>query len=147
MAGIKTKKTQGSVKAFLDRIENPQIREDCRAIAVLIDSITQEKPKIWEPSIGGFGSYHYVYASGREGDWPLTGVSTRKQAITAYMMPGFEESKERMATLGKHSTGKSCLYFKRLSNIHMPMLKKLIKQSMVDIKKVVKVRAAAAWKA
>jgi len=147
MAELKTKKTEASVRAFLDRIENPQVREDCHAIAALMESVTKQKPKMWGAAIVGFGSYHYVYASGREGDWPLTGFSPRKQAITVYIMPGFEEPKELMATLGKYSTGKSCLYFKRLSDIHVPTLKKLVKHSLVEMKKVIKARKAAAGKA
>ncbi|MBK9241050.1 MAG: DUF1801 domain-containing protein [Acidobacteria bacterium] len=147
MAELKTKETRASVKAFLDRIENPQVREDCYAIAALMESVTKEKPKMWGTAIVGFGSYHYVYASGQEGDWPTTAFSPRKQAITVYIMPGFEGHKDLMSTLGTYSTGKSCLYFKRLSDIHVPTLKKLIKQSLVELKKVIQARKAAARKA
>ncbi len=147
MAELKTKETRASVKAFLDRIESPQVREDCYAIAALMESVTTEKPKMWGTAIVGFGSYHYVYASGQEGDWPTTAFSPRKQAITVYLMPGFEGQKALMATLGKHTASKSCLYIKRLSDIHVPTLKKLITQSLVDLKKVVQARKATARKA
>ena len=147
MAELKTKETKASVKAFLDRIKNPQVREDCYAIAALMESVTKEKPKMWGTAIVGFGSYHYVYASGREGDWPTTAFSPRKQAITIYIMPGFEGHKALMATLGTYTTGVSCLYFKRLSDLHVPTLKKLIKQSLVDLNKAIRARKAAAGKA
>jgi hypothetical protein len=144
VAELKTKETRASVKAFLDRVENPQVREDCYAIAALMESVTKKKPKMWGTAIVGFGSYHYVYASGQEGDWPTTAFSPRKAAITVYLMPGFEGQKALIATLGKCTTSKSCLYIKRLSDIHVPTLKKLIKQSLVDLNKVIKARRAAA---
>jgi len=147
MAEVKTKETKASVKAFLDRIEHPQVREDCHAIAALMESVTKEKPKMWGPAIVGFGSVHTVYASGREGVWPTAAFSPRKQTITVYLMPGFQESKALMATLGMYSTSKSCLYFKRLSDIHVPTLRKLVKHSLVELKKVTKAQQAAARQA
>jgi hypothetical protein len=92
--------------------------------------ITGEEPKMWGPSIVGFGSYHYKYASGREGDWPIAAFSPRKTDLTLYLMPGFAEDKDAMAQLGKHRTGISCLYIKRLSDVHEPTLKKLIRGSV-----------------
>src|SRR5215207_1485830 len=130
MTEAKTKPTNESVKEFLNEISEPERRADCFAVAKLMEEITGEKPKMWGPSIVGFGTYRYKYATGREGDWPLTAFSPRKRDLTVYIMPGFENYAELMKQLGKHSTGKSCLYIKRLSDIHVPTLKKLIKASV-----------------
>lgn len=134
MAELKTKPTQESVKEFLNKVLDEGKREDCFAVAKIMEEITGEKPKMWGPSIVGFGTYHYKYASGREGDWPITAFSPRKKDLTLYIMPGFEKHDELMKQLGKHSTGKSCLYIKRLSDIHVPTLKKLIKASLKELK-------------
>ncbi len=133
MAELKTKPTEASVKEFLNQIADKERREDCFAVAKIMEEITGEKPKMWGPSIVGFGNYHYKYASGREGDWPLTGFSPRKKDLTLYIMMGFEKHPELMEQLGKHSVSKSCLYIKRLSDIHLPALKKLIKASVKDL--------------
>ena len=130
MAELKTKPTQASVKEFLNQIPDKERREDCFAVAKMMEEITGEKPKMWGPSIIGFGTYHYKYASGREGDWPVTAFSPRKKDLTLYIMMGFEKYPELMEKLGKHSVSKSCLYIKRLSDIHVPTLKKLIKASV-----------------
>lgn len=135
MAELKTKPTQESVKEFLNKVPDEGRREDSFAVAKIMEEITGEKPKMWGPSIVGFGTYHYKYASGREGDWPITAFSPRKRDLTLYIMPGFEKHAEMMKQLGKHSTGKSCLYIKRLSDIHVPTLKKLIKESVKQVKK------------
>ena len=134
MSEMKTKQTDASVKDFLNHIPDEQRREDCFAVAKIMEEITGNKPKMWGPSIVGFGTYHYKYASGREGDWMITGFSPRKKDLTLYIMMGFEKYPELMKQLGKHSTGKSCLYIKRLSDIHMPTLKKLIKASVKQFK-------------
>ena len=138
MAEAKTKPTNQSVEEFLNRISDPERRADCFAVAKMMEEITGEKPKMWGPSIVGFGSYHYKYASGREGDWPPAAFSPRKRDLTLYLMPGFEKRGELMEKLGKHSTGKSCLYIKRLSDIHLATLKKLIKISVKDLKEYIK---------
>ena len=132
MAEQKTKPTKASVKEFLNQIQDKERREDCFAVAKIMEEITGDKPKMWGPSIVGFGSYHYKYASGREGDWPITGFSPRKKDLTLYIMMGFEKYPELMEKLGKHATGKSCLYINRLSDIHVPTLKKLIRTSLKD---------------
>ena len=134
MAELKTKPTEASVKDFLNQIPDAERREDCFAIAKLMEEITGKKPKMWGPSIIGFGTYHYKYASGREGDWPVTGFSPHKKDLTLYIMMGFEKYPDLMKQLGKHSTSKSCLYIKRLSDIHVPTLKKLIKASVKELK-------------
>jgi hypothetical protein len=130
MAELKTKLTDASVTEYLNAIENDQVRQDCWVILEIMQDATKAKPKMWGDSIVGFGMYHYVYASGREGDWPLIGFSPRKQNITIYIMAGFEEYEELLARLGKHTRAKSCLYIKRLSDIHLPTLKKLIQTSV-----------------
>lgn len=133
MAELKTKPTQASVKEFLNQIPDTERREDCFTIAKMMEEITGDKPKMWGPSIIGFGTFHYKYASGREGDWLVTGFSPRKKDLTLYLMMGFEKHQDLMQQLGKHSTGKSCLYIKRLSDVHIPTLKKLIKASVKDL--------------
>ena len=133
MAELKTKPTGESVKDFLNKIPDPERRQDCFAVAKLMEEITGDKPKMWGPSIVGFGTYHYKYDSGREGDWLMTGFSPRKKDLTLYLMMGFEKHHELMKELGKHNTSKSCLYIKRLSDIHVPTLKKLIKASVKQL--------------
>ena len=133
-AEAKTKPTKEKVTDFLNRIQDDERREDCFAVAKMMEEITGHKPQMWGPSIVGFGTYHYKYASGHEGDWPVAAFSPRKQDLTLYLMPGFEKRGEMMSKLGKHKTGKSCLYIKRLSDIHIPTLKKLIKVSVKDLK-------------
>jgi hypothetical protein len=130
MAELETKLNDASVDDFLNGIKDEQVREDCRTIAEIMRKATNAEPKMWGSSIVGFGSYHYKYASGREGDWMLTAFSPRKQNITLYIYGGFEGYDELMAQLGKYSCGKSCVYIKRLSDVHLPTLKKLIKGSV-----------------
>ena len=134
MAEAKTQPTNQNVKEFLNQIQEPERRADCFEIVKIMEKITGEKPTMWGPSIVGFGSYHYKYASGREGDWPMTGFSPRKKDLTLYIMMGFEKHADLMEKLGKHSHSKSCLYIKRLSDVHIPTLKKLIKIGLKDLK-------------
>jgi len=142
MAEVKTKPTQASVKEFLNKIPEKERRDDCFAIAKMMEEITGAKPKMWGPSIVGFGSYHFKYDSGREGDWLMTGFSPRKNDLTLYIMMGFEKHRELMEQLGKHKTAKSCLYIKRLSDIHQPTLKKLIKASVKQLNEYVASRTS-----
>ena len=144
MAELKTRPTNESVKDFLNRIPEADRREDCFALAKMMEEITGEKPKMWGPSIVGFGGYHYKYASGREGDWPMAAFSPRKKDLTVYLMMGFEKRAELMEKLGKHSHAKSCLYIRRLSDVHVPTLKKLIKASVKDLKAYIKAQSAKA---
>jgi len=135
VAELKTKETKESVKVFLNKIPEEQRREDCFAVARIMEEITGDKPKMWGPSIVGFGSYHYKYASGREGDWMMTGFSPRKNDLTLYLMMGFEKHRELMEKLGKYKASKgSCLYIKRLDDVHVPTLKKLIKESIKQLR-------------
>jgi hypothetical protein len=125
----KTVPTTESVKAFLETVEPEQKRQDAFAILEIMREATKLEPVMWG-KIVGFGQYHYKYASGREGDSMLTGFAARKQALTLYIMAGFEEYGDLMQKLGKFETGVGCLYIKRLSDVHVPTLKKLIQKSV-----------------
>ena len=138
MAELKTKRNDRSVNAFLNGITDAKKRRDARAISALMQKITKAKPKMWGASIVGFGSYHYKYASGREGDWFVTGFSPRKQNLTLYIMGGFERNATLMKKLGKYKTAKACLYINSLSDIDVPTLKQLIQQSVKLIAKSAK---------
>jgi hypothetical protein len=135
MAELKTKPNDQSVQRFLNAITDKQKRQDCFTILELMKQITKTEPKMWGSSIVGFGTYHYKYESGREGDWFLTGFSPHKQNLTLYIMAGFEQYDELLKALGKYKTGKSCLYINRLEDIHLPTLKKLIQQSVQHMSK------------
>ena len=130
MAELKTKLNDGGVDDFLNSVQDESKRTDSYRVLELMKEITGCEPKMWGGSIVGFGIYHYVYASGREGDWPLAGFSPRKQNLTLYIMAGFSKYEEILAKLGKHKTGKSCLYVKRLSEIDEKTLKELITESV-----------------
>jgi hypothetical protein len=127
MAELKTKKNRASVAAFLNGIEPEQRRKDCKTIARMMKEATGEKPAMWGKGIVGFGSYHHRYASGREGDWFLTGFAPRKQDLTIYLGTGrFRQRAALLKKLGKHRTGKSCLYIKKLADIDLDVLRELI---------------------
>jgi hypothetical protein len=134
MAELKTKRTGESVDAFLDAIDDETRRKDCRTVLKIMKKATKAKPKMWGPSIVGFGNYHYKYESGREGDWFLAGFSPRKRDLTLYIVAGFDRYEALMARLGKHSTGKSCLYIKRLSDIDTTVLEELVTASVQHMK-------------
>lgn len=131
MAELKTQKNSASVTKFLDLTKDEEKRKDCQELLKIFKEVTKEKPVMWGSSIIGFGQYHYKSESSkREGDWPLTGFSPRKQNITIYIMCGFSFSKKLLAKIGKHKiSGGSCLYIKRLSDINTEILKQLIKAS------------------
>lgn len=130
MAELKTRKTKASVDAFLNKVDDEQRRKDCQTVLKLMKQATGEEPKMWGASMVGFGLYRYRYASGHEGEWPIIGFSPRKNDLTLYIMPGFEKFESLMAKLGKYKTGKSCLYIKKLDDIELPVLKKLIVKSV-----------------
>jgi hypothetical protein len=129
MTTLKTTPTTASVDAFLAGIA-PERQEDCRALVRMMTKASGAEPRMWGPSIVGFGSYHYAYESGREGDWMLIGFSPRKSDLTLYIMSGFTRYAELMARLGKHRTGKSCLYLKRLSDVDTGVLQELMNESV-----------------
>ncbi len=134
MAQLKTQKNEGDVSAFLDGIEDDVRREDCRVVAALMAEVVGAPATMWGASIVGFGSYHYTYASGREGDWFEAGFSPRKTSLTLYIMPGFSAYDDLMARLGKHKTGKSCLYIKKLADVDMDVLRELVTASVKEIR-------------
>lgn len=133
MAELKTKMNDQSVQAFLDRVQDEKRRRECYTILELIQSITHAEPKMWGDSIVGFGNHHYVYASGREGDWPLIGFSPRKQNLTLYFMSGFASFGSLLSKLGKHTLGKGCLYIKHLEDVDLPILEEFVRQSVESI--------------
>lgn len=134
MAILKTQPNDQKVVAFLNSIENEARRSDCLTLLPLFEQWTKEKPQMWGPAIVGFGSYHYRYDSGREGDWFLTGFSPRKQNLTLYIMAGFSQYDTIMQTLGNYKTGSSCLYVKRLSDIDLHQLRQLVEGSVAYMK-------------
>ncbi len=132
MAELKTKINEDSVEEFLNAVEDEQKRRDSFKILEIMRAVTREPAKMWGTSMVGFGTYHYKYDSGQEGDWMLVGFSPRKQALTIYIMSGNEKFKDELLKLGKHKIGKSCLYIKKLEDVDEKVLRKMIKKS-VDI--------------
>lgn len=130
MAELKTKPTKDSVQGFLKRIPDEQRRKDCQVVLDLMEEVTGAKAEMWGPSIVGFGRYRYKYESGREGEWMVTGFSPRKNDLTLYIMRGFEQAPDLMKRLGKHKTGKSCLYIKKLEDVDLKVLKQLVSKSV-----------------
>lgn len=130
MATLKTRPGKASVSAFLAAIDDPEQRRDCRRIAAMMRRATGKRATMWGDSIVGYGSYHYTYASGREGDWMLTGYSPRRQNISVYIMSGFDAHAALMKKLGRYKTGRSCLYIKRLADIDEAILEALIQASV-----------------
>ena len=126
----KTTPTGASVEQFLNALENPVRQHDCRTVMDIMATETGEAPMMWGPSIIGFGSCHYAYQSGREGEMPLTGVSPRKQSLVLYIMPGFAGCAELLEMLGKHKTGKSCLYINKLGDVDNDVLRQLVRESV-----------------
>jgi hypothetical protein len=132
---MKTQKTKSSVADFLNGIADKQQRADCKAIAKMMREVTGKNAKMWGTSIVGFGTYDYKYASGREGSFFLCGFSPRARNLAIYVMSGFSEHKSLMARLGKHSTGKSCLYVKKLDDLNPKVLKSLTERSVKYMRK------------
>ena len=130
MAETKTKPTPVSVADFLDTVENPVRRADGKTVCAMMAQIAGEEPRMWGPSIIGFGSYHYKYDSGHEGTSCRIGFSSRKSELVLYILSGSEGEAEQIARLGKHKTGKSCLYIKQLSDIDEAVLREMIAGSL-----------------
>lgn len=130
MSDLKTRPNDASVDEFLEAVENPKRKSDAYEVLELMRRVTGEEPVMWGGSIVGFGSYHYTYASGREGDWPVAGFSPRKSALTLYIMSGFKGHAELMEKLGKHRTGKSCLYINKLEDVDTEVLEELVRRSV-----------------
>ena len=135
MAEAKTRPTDQDVANYIEGVADERRRREGRIMLELMREVTGEEPVMWGPSIVGFGRYHYRYASGREGDSPLTGFSPRKQSLTVYIMPGFARYAELLGRLGKHTTGASCLYIKRLDEIDLPTLRELVGLAVAEMKR------------
>jgi hypothetical protein len=125
----KTKSTEQSVEEFINQIADEQMRQDCQSVSALMQEISGETPQMWG-TIVGFGSYHYKYESGREGDFFKMGFAPRKGKLTLYFSRHLEDQPEILDRLGKHSIGKSCLYLKKLSDIDVEALKELMKVNL-----------------
>jgi hypothetical protein len=130
----KTKQTEASVDDHLAAVANERRRNDATPVMEMMTRITGLEPKLWGTSVIGFGSYHYKYASGREGDWPITAVAARKQALSVYIMPGFSDYRDLMGKLGKYKTGVSCLYINKLADVDLAVLEALITRSVTDMR-------------
>ena len=130
MAELKTKKTEASVEDFLNKIKDQDVRQDCFEIAKIMKQATRSDGKMWGSSIVGFGSRHLKYASGRELDWMVIGFSPRKANITLYLPGGVENQAVLLEKLGKYSTGKGCLYIKKLKDVDTKVLKQLVNESV-----------------
>ena len=134
MSDLKTRPTASSVDAFIDAVDDENKRADCRVVARMMAEITGAEGVMWGASIVGFGDYHYRYASGREGDFFEAGFSPRKRALTIYVMAGFSEYEDLLGALGKYTTGKSCLYVKRLSDVDLDVLREILTRSVAYIR-------------
>jgi hypothetical protein len=132
MAENKTKPTRVSVAAYIAALKDERKRADAKALVTMMQAASGEKPQMWGPSIIGFGSYHYKYESGREGDMPIIAFSPRKAAIVLYIASGLSGSKALVKKLGKHSMGKGCLYMKRLADVDETVLKKLVANAVAE---------------
>lgn len=130
MAENKTKPTKASVRVFLNKIKDRQLRDDCFAILEMMQKVSNSDPIMWGSAIIGFGSFHYVYESGREGDTIVIGFSPRKQNITIYLMGGLSQVEDDLTKLGKYKRGKGCLYVKSLSDVNAEVLKKILSKAV-----------------
>lgn len=132
MAENKTKPTKNNVTAFLNKISDKQLRSDCFALLDMMQTVSKYVPVMWGSAIIGFGTYHYVYKSGREGDTVVIGFSPRKQNISIYLMGGLNNVEVELSKLGKYRTGKGCLYIKSLSDVNPEVLKKVFVKALRD---------------
>ncbi|MBF9035031.1 DUF1801 domain-containing protein [Rhodobacterales bacterium HKCCE2091] len=132
-AGNKTVATDVPVATFIDAIEPGRRRDECRRLDAILREVTGWTPRMWGPSIIAYGRYHYVYASGREGDFLATGFSPRKSALSVYITPGYADFGAILSRLGKHKTGKSCLYINKLDDVDTEVLAELIRAGLDDL--------------
>ena len=135
MPEIKTKATEASVDDYIASRANEEQRADCKALMSLFKKITRQKPKMWGPSIVGYGSYRYTYDSGRTGEICLAGFAIRGRELVVYLLPGEKTQKALLSRLGKHKMGKSCLYFKRLADLDQTVLEQLVVNSNAECKR------------
>lgn len=142
MADNKTKPTDITAEAFLGDVEPERKREEARALDALFRRVTGWAPVMWGPSMIGYGRYHYRYETGREGDMLATGFSPRKARHSIYILPGYADYSEILSRLGKHATGKSCLYINKLADIDLDVLAELIKAGVRDLAATYEVQAS-----
>ncbi len=133
MAELKTRATDASVEDFLAAVEHPVRRADGLALLELLTEVTGEPARMWGDSIVGFGQYRYTYATGRSGEWPVAGFSPRKTRMVLYIMAGFTSYDELMSRLGKHKTGRSCLYVNKLADVDLGVLRELVAASVAHM--------------
>jgi hypothetical protein len=134
MAENKTKPTGASVEEYIASRANEQQRKDCQQLMVLLKKLTRQSPKMWGPSIVGYGSYRYTYESGRTGESPLTGFAIRGRELVVYMVADDDKQKALLTKLGKHKMGKSCLYFKQLADLDKSVLEQLVASSVAGVR-------------
>ncbi|SRR5690606_11806294 len=134
MAQLKTQPHGGDVTAFLNQVDDAEKRADCFTLLQMMQEVTGEPPVMWGDAMVGFGRYRYKYASGREGEWFLTGFAPRKQNLTVYIIAGFEDYEGLLARLGKHRTSVSCLYVKRLADVDLDVLRELVTRSVAHMR-------------
>jgi hypothetical protein len=130
MAEPKTKQNDADVDAFVGKIADERRRDDCREVLQLMREATGSEPKMWGSAIVGFGTYRYKYDSGREGDWPIISFSPRKDNLTLYIAAGIERFPDLLSKLGKHKTGKGCLYVKKLEDVDLSVLRTLLQEAV-----------------
>ncbi len=135
MAQNKTQRNDGDVMAYLESVANKRRREDSLVVLKMMEEVTGEPAEMWGTSIVGFGSYHYKYESGREGDFMLAGFAPRKQALTLYIMGGHDRHEELYAKLGKHRTGSSCLYINKLDDVDLDVLREIVSESVAHMRR------------
>jgi hypothetical protein len=135
MAENKTKPTDASIDEYIDARASVQQRADCRELMALLERVTGDAPRMWGPSIVGYGSYRYVYDSGRTGEAPLTGFAIRGRDLVVYLMAEGAERRAMLSTLGKHRMGKSCLYFRQLADLDVSVLESLVAASVADVRR------------
>ena len=133
----KTQPTKASPEAFVETIKDEARRRDTKTVMAMMEKASGHVPQMWGSSIVGFGTYTYKYASGREGEWCVTGLSPRKDSLTVYILPGLHLQQDNLKKLGKFTTGKSCIYIKKLDDVNLPVLEKMVKQAYVDIRGVI----------
>ena len=135
MAENKTKPTDASVEDYIASRANAQQRADCRELMALLEKVTRHSPRMWGPSIVGYGSYRYTYDSGRTGEAPLAGFAIRGRELVVYLVPEGEEQRSLLSNLGKHRMGKVCLYFKRLADLDRSALERLVVNSVAEVRR------------
>jgi hypothetical protein len=135
MAENKTKATDASVDDYIASRANAHQQADCRELMALLKKVTRQAPRMWGPSIVGYGSYRYIYDSGRSGEAPLTGFAIRGRELVVYLVADGQAGRSLLSKLGKHKLGKSCLYFKQLADLDKSILEKLVVSSVADVKR------------